>query len=284
MSLKQCCASGSLHTGTPTGRIEKVHGLDCYIADAPNGSPKGIVVIIPDAFGWTLPNSRILADDYAKKGNFTVYLPEFMDGVVVPLQVMISFKALSATGFWNQLYKFGHFFYLLRYMVPFLIKCRPAVCRPRIDNFFRALKDNEAANLPCWGANYVTKLCWDETRTASGKRVVDVGYVAHPSSIKYPDDIEKIVLPYSCAASEHDMQMSVDNAKVCKDVLVAKTAKTKDVGIEHEFVMYHGVHHGFAVRADEDDLHEAEAGKKAEAQAISWFTRWFANPPPSLAS
>lgn len=78
MSLKQCCATGSLHTGTPTGRIEKVHGLDCYVADAP-GTPKGIIVIIPDAFGWTLPNNRILADDYAANG-FKVYLPELMEG------------------------------------------------------------------------------------------------------------------------------------------------------------------------------------------------------------
>ena len=81
MALRQCCAAGSLHTGIPTGRIGKVHGLDCYIAEAPNGSPKGVVVIIPDAFGWTLPNNRILADDYAKNGNFTVYLPEFMNGM-----------------------------------------------------------------------------------------------------------------------------------------------------------------------------------------------------------
>lgn len=79
MALKPCCATGSLHTGTPTGRIEKVHGLDCYIADAQNGPSKGIIVIIPDAFGWTLPNNRILADDYAKQG-FDVYLPEFMNG------------------------------------------------------------------------------------------------------------------------------------------------------------------------------------------------------------
>ena len=78
--LKQCCATGSLHTGTPTGRIDKLHGLDCYIADAPNGSPKGVIVIIPDAFGWTLPNNRILADCLAKEGNFQVYLPEFMNG------------------------------------------------------------------------------------------------------------------------------------------------------------------------------------------------------------
>jgi hypothetical protein len=58
MGLKQCCAMGSLHTGTPKGRIEKVHGLDCYIADAPTGSPNGIVIIIPD--------------EYAKNGNFQV--------------------------------------------------------------------------------------------------------------------------------------------------------------------------------------------------------------------
>ena len=72
MALKQCCATGSLHTGIPKGRIEKVHGFDCYVADAPSGSPKGIVIIIPDAFGWELPNNRILADEYAKKGNFQV--------------------------------------------------------------------------------------------------------------------------------------------------------------------------------------------------------------------
>ena len=80
MSLKSCCATGSLHTGTPTGRIDKLHGLQCYIADPPNGPSKGIVVIIPDAFGWTLPNNRILADCYAKEGNFQVLLPEFMNG------------------------------------------------------------------------------------------------------------------------------------------------------------------------------------------------------------
>lgn len=75
-SLKSCCATGSLHTGIPTGSIAKLHGLDCYIS-APTGPTKGVVVIIADALGWTFPNSRILADDYAKHG-FRVYLPEFM--------------------------------------------------------------------------------------------------------------------------------------------------------------------------------------------------------------
>lgn len=45
--------------------------------------------------------------------------------------------------------------------------------------------------------------------------------------------------------------------------------------------MYEKVHHGFAVRADENDKLEAEAGKEAEGQAVRWFERWFTNPPPS---
>ena len=88
--MKQCCATGSLHTGTPTGRVEKLHDLDCYIAEAPNGNPKGAIVIIPDAFGWTLPNNRILADCYAKEADVTVYLPEFMNGQNIPM--MISYR------------------------------------------------------------------------------------------------------------------------------------------------------------------------------------------------
>lgn len=77
----QCCAAGEIHSGTPNGRVAKVHGLDCYIAEPPEGvSPKEVVIIISDVFSWKLPNSRILADNYATKSGFLVYLPEFMDG------------------------------------------------------------------------------------------------------------------------------------------------------------------------------------------------------------
>ena len=83
------CVSGTLHEGTPAGRVETVHGLATYVTEPPNGAtPKGIVVIIPDAFGWTLVNSRILADRYAERLGFTVYLPDFMDGYVVDASLL----------------------------------------------------------------------------------------------------------------------------------------------------------------------------------------------------
>jgi len=224
---------------------------------------------------------------------------------VFPQDSLLSLKAFKATGFWNQLYKVGHFFYLVRCFIPFMYYARPAVASPKVNNFFKALRKDEAKDLPvgaagfCWGGHFVTHLCWDQAKTDDGKRLIDCGFVAHPSFLKFPGDIEMVALPYSCAASEHDNQMSPENAKQTREILSAKTAKTKDQGIEHEFVLYEGAHHGFAVsfgeasshslsvgltrsqvRADEGDKEEAEAGKKAEDQAVKWFERWFAHPPP----
>jgi len=75
------CYSGSIHSGTPKGRVERIHGRPTYIAEPAVGKPvKGIIVIAPDAFGWEFLNNRILADHYAAKGSYLVYLPDFMDG------------------------------------------------------------------------------------------------------------------------------------------------------------------------------------------------------------
>lgn len=78
------CFSGSIHEGQPKGQITKLHGLDVYVSSPPEGKPsKGIIIIVPDAFGWEFVNNRLLSDHYAEKGNFTVYLPEFMNGIYI---------------------------------------------------------------------------------------------------------------------------------------------------------------------------------------------------------
>lgn len=76
------CFSGSEHNGTPKGKMAKLHGLDTYVTEPPEGRPvKGIIVIIPDAFGIDFINNKILADSYAAKGDYKVYLPDFMLGM-----------------------------------------------------------------------------------------------------------------------------------------------------------------------------------------------------------
>lgn len=75
------CVTGSVHSGTPAGVETTIHGLPTYVASPGEGvSPRAVIVMIPDAFGWKMVNNRLLCDSYAKKGRYLVYLPDFMNG------------------------------------------------------------------------------------------------------------------------------------------------------------------------------------------------------------
>ncbi|KAK5071051.1 hypothetical protein LTR64_007554 [Lithohypha guttulata] len=108
MSCNGECFSGALMADyRPQGNIETIHGRETYVARPPNGSnPKGIVIIIPDAFGLPFPNNKNLADRYAKDGNFLVYLPDFMDGRSAPVWMLNVFpQVMSTATIWDWIVK-----------------------------------------------------------------------------------------------------------------------------------------------------------------------------------
>jgi dienelactone hydrolase len=73
--------TGTLHSGSPTGTETTIHGIRTYVAQPDEGqTKKGLIVFITDIFGWKMPNSRLLADRYAKKGGYIVYIPDFLRG------------------------------------------------------------------------------------------------------------------------------------------------------------------------------------------------------------
>jgi dienelactone hydrolase len=72
-----------MKTEKPTGTVSTIHGLETYVATPPN-APKGLIVMIPDIFGWETNNSRLLADSLSQDGDFLVYLPDFMNGPSSP--------------------------------------------------------------------------------------------------------------------------------------------------------------------------------------------------------
>ena len=75
------CFQGHVHDSTPKGRVTQINGLDCYVSEPVQYKPvKGIIVIIPDCWGWESVNNRILADHYVEKSDYKVYLPDFMNG------------------------------------------------------------------------------------------------------------------------------------------------------------------------------------------------------------
>jgi dienelactone hydrolase len=76
------CFSGHVRDEEPRGTTTQVHGLNTYVSEPANGhTAKGIIVIIPDAFGWEFVNNRLLADHFAEKGDYKVYLPDFFKGM-----------------------------------------------------------------------------------------------------------------------------------------------------------------------------------------------------------
>jgi dienelactone hydrolase len=75
--MDDCCTRGFLWNGTPSGKEGRLADRDAYIS---GDSPDRAIMIMHDAFGWTLNNTRLLADIYAKRVGATVYLPDFYHG------------------------------------------------------------------------------------------------------------------------------------------------------------------------------------------------------------
>ncbi|KAG6333003.1 hypothetical protein ID866_6094, partial [Astraeus odoratus] len=73
------CNRGSILSSTPTGTIIKVAGIDTYFAPAPPselGRSSSSVVVLSDAFGLPLVNTKLIADQLAKNLACDVWAPD----------------------------------------------------------------------------------------------------------------------------------------------------------------------------------------------------------------
>ncbi|KAL7950046.1 Alpha/Beta hydrolase protein [Trichoderma barbatum] len=267
------CFRGSVHEGDPRGAVTHAYGLETYVVEPADGQPaKGIVVILPDAFGWEFVNVRLLADKYADQGGFKVYAPDFMNGRAAPLYMLESMKIVkSSAGIFSKIYHLGR---ALGALTPFIIYNWPSRAWPRVKGFFEQLRKEEGASLSvgaagfCWGGKQVILLAHGDT--IDGRPLIDAGFTGHPSLLSLPSDIEKLRLPVSFAMGEEDDYISVEKAEEMKAIVEAKPESARG-----ELTIYPKTGHGFCVRADQKFPQSVKQADEAIEQCIKWFTAHF---------
>ncbi|KAI2633398.1 dienelactone hydrolase family protein [Xylaria nigripes] len=269
------CFSGAIHDGTPTGAVTKLHGLDVYVAEPASGNPpKGIIVLIPDIFGWAFVNIRLMADGFAKKKDYRVYVPDFMKGNAAPISTIETMRKVLAPKSWFDTLAIPyHALALMGSVIPAVALNRPGKTFPIVKAFMESLRANEAAHLPvgvtgyCWGGKHVVLLAHGSA--IDGKPLINAGFTAHPSFLSLFDDIEKMTVPVSFALGELDGMISAQQAKQLDAILLAKPD-----GQKGESRVYPGYGHGFACRVDikNDD---PKGAVEATDQALAWFEKHF---------
>ncbi|KAK3682259.1 Alpha/Beta hydrolase protein [Podospora appendiculata] len=269
------CFQGSVHDGEPRGKVIKLHGLDTYATEPADGrAPRGIIVIVPDAFGWEFVNNRILADHYADKGDYKVYLPDFMLGHSASLSMLQSVRGFTSG---SLLYKPYYIVMALSGFIPFRYHNRFGRSWPIVESFFRQLRTDgaEGAALPvgvagfCWGGKHAVLLAQTSETAVDGRRpLIDAAFTGHPSRLALPADIAALTRPVSFAIPEKDNQVSPEQAAMIRGIVEALPAEAKG-----EVVVYEDCAHGFCVRADLKfkDSEVARQAAEAEDQCIAWF-------------
>lgn len=152
---------------------------------------------------------------------------------------------------------------------PFIWMSKTGRAEPLLHSFFTSLRANEGSQLPlgvagfCWGGKHAIDLT--HAPKDGSKPLVDTCFVAHPSNLILPVDIEKVSRPLSVAIGDKDFVLREAGRKQVKGILKERE------NVRSEFVLYPGAGHGFSIRADPKNEKQAEQAAEAEDQAINWF-------------
>lgn len=234
-----------------------------------------------DIFGLPLPNNKLIADAYAKSGEWLVYLPDFFEGDPVPLKVadiLIPADAAKQSSF-------SKYTGILASAPSFLMwttrhKEAPTnkVCMDFLGALRRATPRNQKIGMAgfCWGGKYAIRAGLESNQIEiRGERVplVDAVVALHPSHLAVPTDVETLVVPVSYGWGVEDVAVSIQQKGKVEEVHAKVEAAGRKVP-EMEHKVYKPGRHGFAVRGNPNDPLERACLEDSVTQVLNWFGRW----------
>jgi len=231
-----------------TGKIEKINGVETYVALPEGAYPKEkAILFLTDIFGMQLVNNKLLADGFAQNG-FATYIPDYLNGDPITMEM------LNSKDFDRQVWggKHGH-----------------EQTRPPLDAVIKELQNRGittfGATAYCFGAPYLFELAIEKT--------VKVSVTAHPSRLKVPEDLEKY-------ASTCEAPLLINSCEVDQAFPLESQAKADEIfgggkfkpGYRREY--FEGCQHGFAVKGDMSNP-KVKAGKEGAFKAsVEWFQKY----------
>ncbi|MCJ1312621.1 hypothetical protein MMC25_006296 [Agyrium rufum] len=249
--IADCCKSGFLWDAEPKGKVSKLADLDCYVS----GSNKdAAVLIVHDIFGWTLTNTRVLADHYATEANVTVYLPDFFHGGVITPEMMddpVKRDAFDGKTFMLTNNKAARY--------PEVLACASAL---RTEHEYNTIGTIGF----CYGGYGALKLATEKQKDFPSLPLVDCAAIAHPSLIDN-SEFDGVAAPLLIIAPEVDKQFPMEFKEHA-----LKTLPT--LGVDYAFIYFKGLEHGFATRGDRTDEVQRKGLERAKDDAVHWFKRY----------
>ncbi|KAI0826828.1 Alpha/Beta hydrolase protein [Trametes gibbosa] len=267
------CVTGTLHSGTPVGAETKVGGIDAYVVG--DASSPRIIVLGVDVFGWRFANTRLLADEYAARG-FRVVVPDLFGGWSVPTWSLDAHDPSNAHK--SLLQRFILAPAALFLLVPFVLRNLPRQVRT-ITTVATALRAAAAA-APHTKLGFVG-FCWGGRFAITLNALFDASVAAHPSLVRFPDELANVRRPFSLAVAADDANFdrarAEETERILRGSLPARGLGEGDV----EVVVYEGVQHGWTTRANLTDERQRKARDDAVEQVVRWFEKYLTVAPSS---
>ncbi|OSX64121.1 hypothetical protein POSPLADRAFT_1045241 [Postia placenta MAD-698-R-SB12] len=248
MSLCKECISGVRHEGTPEGQIEKIGGVESYVATPTGDYPKDkIVLFLTDVFGIPLINNKLLADDIARNG-FKVVMPDIFNGD--PIGEM----DLNNASFNREAWFARH---------------PEETWKTAVDPVVAALKEQGVTRFGTTGYCFGAPPAW----YLACKNESHVTVVSHPSRLKIPDDLEKY-------KTESKAPLLINSCEVDRAFPLEAQASADEVlgggkfGPGYERTYWEGCTHGFAVRGDLSNPKVKEGKEGSFKATVEFFLKY----------
>ncbi|KAF2667748.1 alpha/beta-hydrolase [Microthyrium microscopicum] len=274
------CIKGTIHAGQPTGKEELIHGLNTYVVGN-RTNPRATIVLYSDIFGLLLPNNKLLADAYAKSGEYLVYLPDFFKGDPVPLKVAdvlipVDAKKQSSLSKYTGMLAGAPTF--IMWMTRHKFAATDKICMDFLGALRRATPKEQKIGIvgTCWGGRYAIRAAMESQMIQKdGIKVplVDAVVALHPSNLELPADAEKLVVPVGIGWGLEDQGVKIETKAKVEEITKREIKAGRKVP-EMEHKVYKPGRHGFSVRGNPDDPEERKCLEDSLAQVLDWFKRW----------